>query len=175
MDCNSPGQNTGVGSLSLLQEIFPTQGANPGLPHCRRILSQLSHQGSPEYCLRSSNSTRSVAERRQPVAESHGFSLTCVLVSGRALSFRVRRSDRQLPDSLWPSGLLHSSRRWLSHVRLCGEQKGILQHVFQDGWLKLGLLQASQICHVHSGLCAGKETQVSDPLRMRSKARGAAA
>ena len=36
--CNSPGQNTGVGSLSLLQKIFPTQGSNPGLPHCRRIL-----------------------------------------------------------------------------------------------------------------------------------------
>jgi len=30
---NSPGQNTGVGSLSLLQGIFPTQGSNPGLPH----------------------------------------------------------------------------------------------------------------------------------------------
>ena len=36
-----------VGSLSLLQEIFPTQGSNPGLPHCRRILYQLSHMGSP--------------------------------------------------------------------------------------------------------------------------------
>ena len=34
---NSPGQNTGVGSLSLLQGIFPTQGSNPGLPHCRRF------------------------------------------------------------------------------------------------------------------------------------------
>ena len=44
---NSPGQNTGVGSLSLLQGIFPTQGLNPGLPHCRRTLYQLSHQGSP--------------------------------------------------------------------------------------------------------------------------------
>ena len=43
---NSPGQNPGVGSLSLLQGIFPTQGLNPGLPHCRRILYQLSHQGS---------------------------------------------------------------------------------------------------------------------------------
>ena len=42
---NSPGQNTGVGSLSLLQGIFPTQGSNPGLPHCRQILYQLSHQG----------------------------------------------------------------------------------------------------------------------------------
>ena len=42
---NSPGQNTGVGSLSLLQGIFPTQGSNPGLPHCRQILYQLSHKG----------------------------------------------------------------------------------------------------------------------------------
>ena len=44
---NSPGQDTGVGSLSLLQEFFPTQGSNPGLPHCRWILYQQSHQWSP--------------------------------------------------------------------------------------------------------------------------------
>ena len=44
---NSPGQDTGVGSLSLLQGIFPTRGLNLGLPHCRRILYQLSYQGSP--------------------------------------------------------------------------------------------------------------------------------
>ena len=44
---NSPGQNTGVGSCSLLQGIFLTQGLNPGLLHCRQILYQLSHQGSP--------------------------------------------------------------------------------------------------------------------------------
>ena len=49
MDCpwNSPDRNTGVGSLSFLQGIFPTQGLNPGVPHCRWILYQLSHQGSP--------------------------------------------------------------------------------------------------------------------------------
>ena len=41
---NSPGQNTGVGSLSLLQGIFPTQGLNPSLLHCRWILYQLSHK-----------------------------------------------------------------------------------------------------------------------------------
>ena len=41
---DSPGQNTGVGSLSLLQGIFPTQGSNPGLSHCRQILYQLSHK-----------------------------------------------------------------------------------------------------------------------------------
>ena len=59
---NSPGQNTGLGSLSLLQGIFSTQGSNPGLPHCLQILYQLSHQGSPRilewvvysFCSRSS-------------------------------------------------------------------------------------------------------------------------
>ena len=44
---NFPGQNTGVGSLFLLQGIFPTQGLNSGLPHCRRFLYQLSHKRSP--------------------------------------------------------------------------------------------------------------------------------
>ena len=54
MDCSPPGssvhgdsphKNTGVGCHALLQGIFPTQGSNPGLPHCRKILYQLSYQG----------------------------------------------------------------------------------------------------------------------------------
>ena len=57
MDCSlkgssvhgdSPGQNTGVGSHSLLQGIFPTQGSNPGLPHCWWILYCLNHEGRPK-------------------------------------------------------------------------------------------------------------------------------
>ena len=50
MDCspwNCSGQNIGMGSFSFLQGIFPTQGSNPGFLHCRRILYQLSHKGSP--------------------------------------------------------------------------------------------------------------------------------
>ena len=56
MDCSLPGssvhldslgRNTVVGCHALLQGIFPTQGSNPGLPHCRQILYQMSHQGSP--------------------------------------------------------------------------------------------------------------------------------
>ena len=52
MDCSppgfsvheeSPGKNTGVGCHALLQGLFPTQGSNPGLPHCRWILYSLSH------------------------------------------------------------------------------------------------------------------------------------
>ena len=41
-----PGKNTGVGCHFLLQEIFLTQGLNPGFPHCRQTLYHLSHQGS---------------------------------------------------------------------------------------------------------------------------------
>ena len=43
---DSPGQNTGVGSLSLLQGVFPTQDLNQGLLHCRRILYQPSCEGT---------------------------------------------------------------------------------------------------------------------------------
>jgi len=55
MDCSppgssvhgdSPGKNTGVGWNFFLQGIFPTQGSNPGVPHCRQTLYPLSHQGS---------------------------------------------------------------------------------------------------------------------------------
>ena len=45
---NSPGWNTGVGSLSPLLGIFPTWGSNPCLPYCRQVLYQLSHKGSPK-------------------------------------------------------------------------------------------------------------------------------
>ena len=46
---NSLGQNTGVGSLSFLQEIFPTQGSNPGLPHCRQILTSWITREAQKY------------------------------------------------------------------------------------------------------------------------------
>ena len=51
MDCSLPwdfpGNSTGVDCHFLLQGVFPTQGLNPGLPHCRQTLYCLSHQGSP--------------------------------------------------------------------------------------------------------------------------------
>ena len=59
---NSPDQNTGMDSYSLLQGIFPTQQSNPGLLHCRWILYQLSHQESPRileqvaYCFSNGSS-----------------------------------------------------------------------------------------------------------------------
>ena len=56
---NSPGQNTGVGGLSLHQGIFPTQELNPGLQHRRRTLPA-EPQGSPKEAL----------------VDSHGFNLS---------------------------------------------------------------------------------------------------
>ena len=63
---NSPGQNNGLSSRSLLQGIFPSQGLNPGLLHCRQILCHLSHQGSPH----SSWGTINMGE----TSEMHSFS-----------------------------------------------------------------------------------------------------
>ena len=44
---DSPGKNTGVGCHALLQDVFPTQGSNPGVLHCKKIIYRLSHQGNP--------------------------------------------------------------------------------------------------------------------------------
>ena len=52
---NSLGQNTRVGSCSLLQGIVPTHRSNPGLPHCRQIFYQLSHKGNPKNYIKSTN------------------------------------------------------------------------------------------------------------------------
>ena len=51
---DSPGENSGVGCHALLQGIFPTQGSNLCLPHCRQILCHLRHQGNPKSCLETS-------------------------------------------------------------------------------------------------------------------------
>ena len=57
-----PGKNTGVSCHFLLQETFPTQGLNPGLPHCRQTLYRLSHQGSPRASLLMSLLKRPLAQ-----------------------------------------------------------------------------------------------------------------
>ena len=78
MDCspwNSPVQNTGVGSLSLLQGIFPTQEMNPGILHCRQIHYQLSQgeqisfpsAASPPRCGLPGWGSRPVLGRAKPL------------------------------------------------------------------------------------------------------------
>ena len=96
---NSPSQNTGVGSLSLLQGIFPTQGSNSGLPHCRWILYQLSHKGRdqdfwqshPHQCNNDSHVKMNLRQALIPASpgwqlvELQGcFPLACVTLNGPA-------------------------------------------------------------------------------------------
>ena len=110
---NSPGQNMGVGSLSLL--IFTTQGSNPGLLHCRQLLYQLSPreaqepQGSPRILkwVAYPFSSRSSRPRNQTgVSCTAGVFFTkygyykyvCVLS-------RLVVSDSLRPHGLWPARL----------------------------------------------------------------------
>ena len=87
---NSPGQNTGVGSHSLLQGIFPTQWLSPGLLHCRLILYQLSQRGSPkilEWVAYSFSSRSSQPRNRTRVpCIAGGFFTNCAIREAPGLS-----------------------------------------------------------------------------------------
>ena len=89
---NSPGQNTEVGSPSLLQGIFPTHGSNPGLLHCRWILYQLSHKGSPRIILEwganpfSSGSSRPRNWTRSPALQADSL---LTELSGKPMNIMV--------------------------------------------------------------------------------------
>ena len=80
--------NTGLDCHSLLQGIFPTQGSNPDLPHCRQILYQLSHEGSPEnyaiYCLK---------KFQFIFSNPFFFSFACFIALNRTPSMMLRKKD----------------------------------------------------------------------------------
>ena len=94
---HSPDQNTGAGSLSILQGIFPAQGRNPGLLHCRQILYQLRHKGSPFWKWYSSNPWNHIDNQFRRENATHGpaalsaHPLCCTVLSHSVVS-----------DSLWP-------------------------------------------------------------------------
>ena len=102
---NSQGQNTGVGSLSLLQWIFSTQGSNPGLPHCRQILNQLSHKGSPRILKWVAYPfSRGSFRPRNPTRVSciaEGFftnwTIREVLISGSDLKKQTKKTNKKNP------------------------------------------------------------------------------
>ena len=82
MDCSLPGssvhgdcpsENPGASCHALLQGIFPTQGLNPSLPHCRQILQHLSHQRGPKV----SRHHSCLPRHPNTVSESVSTSVTC--------------------------------------------------------------------------------------------------
>ena len=90
---NSPGQKTGVGSLSLLQGIFPTQGLNPRLPHCGRILLPAEPQG---YSLR----------RWCQECPGRGRAICWLAVGRRLLSSIFQQNKAQQQQEISPKDLL---------------------------------------------------------------------
>ena len=116
---NSPGQNPGVGSFSLLQGIFPTQRSNSGLPHCRNILQQLSHKGSPyaEYIMQNAGLDETQAG---------------IKIAGRNINnFRYAddttlrtESEEELKTSWW------KWKSWLKTEQSKSEDHGIRSHHF---------------------------------------------
>ena len=114
---NSLGQNTGVSSLSLLQVIFPTQGSNLGLPHCRRIIYQLSH---------TRNRGESTVHLSASTPHSHSFSLArffslllsldyCYFFLSPSLVGRCRLSLKGMCASckdLWGGGMISLPASW---------------------------------------------------------------
>ena len=105
---NSPGQNTGEGSRSFLQGIFPTQRSNPDLLYCRQILYQLSHQGSL---------------RVHEALSSRHFLLWCI------------QQHMNTPSSSPATPITANSSMLSSEWRIIKEREENMQDVFQDGCL----------------------------------------
>ena len=82
-----PGKSTGVGCHCLLRGIFPTQGLNPGLPHCRQTLYHLSHQGGPWIERLIKNSVEELGFRGTQFCCITLFSAPCFSVSSHDLLF----------------------------------------------------------------------------------------
>ena len=118
-----PGQSTGVCSHSLLQGIFPNQGWNPGscnLPHCRQILYQLSHQGSPvdrEIVIKDATMA--------PHSSTLAWKIPWTEEPGRLQSMGSLRVGHDWATSLSLFTFLHWRRKWQpTPVFLPGESQG---------------------------------------------------
>ena len=96
---NSLGQNTGVGSLFLLQGIFPTQGLNPGLLHCRQVLCQLSPRGSPlQKSTQSSNLKGNIILSVQFSSVAQSCPTLCDPTDGSTLGLPVHHQLLEFPQ-----------------------------------------------------------------------------
>ena len=93
-----PGENTGVGSHSLVQGIFLTQGSNPGLLHCRQILYHLSHQGSPGMAnghVKGCSASLIVREMQIRTTGKYHFTLVSVAITEKSTDNKWWRGCRE--------------------------------------------------------------------------------
>ena len=126
-----PDQNTGVGSHSLLQGIFPTRGSNPGLPHCRRVLYHCCHLGSSQrWTCRTRVQISDVLitqscltlcdpmDYSQPVSSVHGISQVRIPEWVAIPFFRASSQPRDRTQVLWIAGRFYTS--WATEVYIIG-------------------------------------------------------
>ena len=112
-----PGKNTGVGFHFLLQGIFPTQGSNPGLLHCRQILYCLSHQGSPylaKLLFKSDGEIRTFSDKQMEKTHSStlAWKIPWTEEPGRLQSMGLQRVGHDWATSLSLFTFMHWRRKW---------------------------------------------------------------
>ena len=126
---DSPGKNTGVDCHALLQEIFPTQGSNPGLLHCRQFLYHLNHQGSTKGCLLIINSIiiwrtcwkcTSLSPFSDLLSGNSGWSLECEFYQTPSrflcsLKFLICREEWYYSTSIKHTYYEYGSENWEYH------------------------------------------------------------
>ena len=143
MDCSPPGssvhgilqvKNMGVACHALLQGIFPTQGSNPGLLHCRRILYHLSHQGSP----------RILEWVTYPFFRGSSQPRDWTRVSSIAGGFLTSWATREAPKTEYILSIMNYSELKKHLVRHYGEGNGNpLQYSWLDNPMDRGAWQAT--------------------------------
>ena len=129
---NSPGQDTGVGSLSLLQGVFPTQGSNSGLLHCRWILYQLSRKGSPRILdWVAYPFSRGSFQPRNRTRVSY-------IAGGFFTSWAIRESHWAIRESLiriyFMQTICTFLKSWFSMKSLCPFKTFISPYIIQGTW-----------------------------------------
>ena len=115
---NSPGQNTGVGSVSLLQGVFPTQELNPGPPQCRQIPYQLSLEGSPrilEWVAYPFSRGYSKPRNRTRVSCITGRFFTNWAIRGALIHSEVVKFANKYLSELPPTRMWLRRSRWYCH------------------------------------------------------------
>ena len=103
---NSPGQNIGVGSPSLFQEIFPTQESNSDLLHCRQTLYHLSHRSSPLRTINGDNNYTKLIGLLEKEMATHSI----------FLAWRIPWTEE--PGGLQSMGLQRVGHNWATNIGL---------------------------------------------------------
>ena len=117
---NSPGQNTGVGSLSLLQGIYPTHGLKPGILHFRWILLPAEPQGKPKN---TGVGSLSLLQRTFQIQESNWGLLHC-----RQILYQLSYKERQQATN-------SSEHSYVHHGITHNSQEVATAEILIDGWM----------------------------------------